>query len=94
VPFALDFAARLKDFSSTGQFEKPVYMVYRWTFVLNAAQVGSLYATFSSISRLPKEQRKTILDQLMEVADKQFGGTVERNMVSPVYIARRKSSGA
>jgi SAM-dependent methyltransferase len=93
VPFALDFPARLKDFASTGQFEKPAYAVYRWTWILNTAQVGSLCATFSSISRLPEEHRKTILDRLMEVADKHFGGTVERNMVSPVYVARRKPSG-
>jgi SAM-dependent methyltransferase len=90
VPFALDTPARLRDFSSTGQFEKPAYTAYRWTFVLNTEQVGALYATFSSISRLPEEQRTTILHQLMEVADRHFGGVVERNMVSPVYVARRK----
>lgn len=90
VPFALDTLARLRDFSSTGQFEQLEYTAYRWTLVLNTAQVGSLYATFSSISRLPEEQRKTILRQLMEVADRHFGGIVERNMVSPVYVARRK----
>ena len=89
VPFAIDIPARLRDFSNTQQFEEPAYAVYRWTFVLNTAQVGSLYATFSPISRLPEEQRKTILQQLMEVADQQFGGIVERNMVSPVYVARR-----
>ena len=90
VPFALDTQARLRDFSSTGQFETPAYEAYRWTLVLNTAQVGALYATFSAISRLPEEQRQTILHQLMEVAERHFGGTVERNMVSPIYIARRK----
>ncbi|HEU0292853.1 MAG TPA: methyltransferase domain-containing protein [Anaerolineales bacterium] len=92
VPFALDVQSRLRDFSTTGQFEQPEYRVYRWTLVLNTEQVGSLYATFSSISRLPEEQRKTILHQLMEVADQYFGGTVTRNMVTPIYVARRKSS--
>lgn len=94
VPFALDTPARMRDFSNTGQFEQPKHRVYRWTFVLNTAQVGSLYATFSPISRLPEEQRKTILHQLMEIADKQFGGIVERKMVSPIYVARRKPTGA
>ena len=55
-----------------------------WTLVLNTQQVGSLYATFSHISRFPEEQRATIQHQLMEVADKYFYGRVERNMVSPV----------
>lgn len=90
VPFALDTQARFKDFSSSGQFEPPEYAAYRWTLVLNTIQVGALYATFSSISRLPAEQRNIILHQLMEVAEKRFGGTVERNMVSPVYVAKRK----
>lgn len=93
LPFALDTRARLRDFSSTGQFEEPEYRVYRWTLVLNTAQVGSLYATFSPISRLPEEQRKAILHQLMEIADRQFGGMVERKMVSPIYVARRKPTG-
>jgi SAM-dependent methyltransferase len=93
LPFALDTRARLRDFSSTGQFEKPEYTVYRWILVLNTAQVGSLYATFSPISRLPDEQRKAVLHQLMEIADRQFGGMVERKMVSPIYVAKRKPTG-
>lgn len=94
IPFALDLPARLGDFSRTGQFETPEYRVYRWTLVLNTEQVGSLYATFSQISRLPEEQRKTILRQLMEIADREFEGRVERNMMSPVYVARRKTNTA
>jgi hypothetical protein len=93
LPFALDMRARLRDFSSTGQFEEPEYRVYRWTVLLNTAQVGSLYATFSPISRLPEEQRKAVLHQLMEIANRQFGGMVERKMVSPIYAAKRKPTG-
>ena len=61
VPFALDIPARFRDFHSTGHFEPPEYRIYRWTFVLNTEQVGALYSTFSSISRLPEAQRDTIL---------------------------------
>ncbi|MBA3028017.1 MAG: class I SAM-dependent methyltransferase, partial [Desulfobacteraceae bacterium] len=94
VPFALAIPARLRDFAGTGQFETPEYRAYPWTLVLNTEQVGALYATFSSINRLPEEQRKSILDQLMEVAERQFGGRVEKNMVSPIYLARRKTFAA
>ena len=90
APFPLDTAARLGDFAATGQFERPEFEAYRWTLVLNTEQVGSLYATFSSISRLPAEQRRSILSRLMEVADRRFGGKVARNMVTPIYVARRK----
>lgn len=92
VPYALDTAARFKEFADTGQFELPEYRMYRWTLTLNTEQVGALYATFSNILHLPDGRRKAILRQLMEIAEKQFGGKVERNMVSPVYVARRKSS--
>lgn len=91
-PFALDTEARLRDFANIGHFEKPEYACYLWTLVLNTEQIGSLYATFSSISRLPEEERRTILSQLMAVADRDFGGVVERNMASPIYLARRKLS--
>ncbi len=92
VPFALDTQARLLDFSRTGQFERPESSTHSWTLVLDTAQVGALYATFSAINRLPEPQRSRILQQLMDVADRQFGGRVERKMVSPVYVARRKSN--
>jgi hypothetical protein len=90
-PFPLDTEARRADFASTGQFEPPVYRDYRWTLVLSTAQVGALYATFSSITRLPAELRQRVLSQLMEVADQSFGGRVERNMISPIWIARKRS---
>jgi SAM-dependent methyltransferase len=92
VPYALDTPARLQDFADTGQFDKPAHMSHSWTLVLNTSQVGALYATFSNISRLPEPQRIRVLDQLTEVADREFGGRVERNMVSPVYVARRNGT--
>jgi SAM-dependent methyltransferase len=91
APFALDVPARLAEFAHNGQFETPVYQLYPWTLVLNAAQVGALYGTFSGINRLPTAERQRTLDQLMAVAEQQFDGRVERNMVSAIYVARRKS---
>ncbi|MCB0062189.1 MAG: class I SAM-dependent methyltransferase [Caldilineaceae bacterium] len=90
TPFALDLPARLGDFAATGQFEEPVYQFYPWPLVLNTAQVGALYGTFSGINRLPAAERQYILDQLMTVAAEKFSGRVERNMVSAIYVARRK----
>ncbi len=90
ISYALDVDARLNDFARSGRFEPPEYEFYRWTLTLNSEQVGSLYSTFSSISRLPEEKRKSILNQLMEIAEREFGGVVERNMLSPIYLAKRK----
>ena len=91
VPFALDTAARRREIGDPGAFEVPEYAVYRWVLWLSTAQVGALYATFSSISRLPAEQRRTILERLMEIAEREFGGRVARNMVTPAYVARRRA---
>lgn len=91
VPYALDVDARLKELAETGAFVAPQYALHRWTLVLDTTQVASLYATFASISELPRDKARAVLGQLMEVAEKQFGGTVERNMVSAVYVAQRRS---
>lgn len=92
IPFALDTAARRSEIVSSGAFDEPSYEVHRWVLWLNTQQVGALYATFSSISRLPAEQRSTILEQLMEIAEREFDGKVARNMVTPIYVARRKAT--
>lgn len=92
VPYALDIPARLGDFDATGRFEQPQHTAHCWTLELTTTQVGSLYATFSTISRLAEPERRRILDHLMDIADRQFGGRVVRNMVSPIYVARRSLS--
>ncbi len=91
VPYALDVGSRLLDFAATGMFDEPQFQVSRWTLTLTTDQVRSLYATFSTINRVEPARRTRILDQLMEVADREFGGVVERNMVSPIYLARRNT---
>lgn len=90
IPFALDRSAREADFARTGRFGSVEYAQTRWTYVLDAAQVRALYESFSHIQRLPPAQRESVLDQLTDVAQTQFGGRVERNMTSPIYLARRR----
>lgn len=95
IPYALDVDARLSDFAQTGAFATPEHAFYRWTLILSPEQTAALYATFSSISELPRDEARAVLDQLTEVAQRQFGGTVERNMVSAIYVAQcRSRSGA
>lgn len=90
VPFALDTVARRSEIVATGAFDEPSYELYRWVLWLSTQQVGALYSTFSAISRLPADRRNTILEQLMDIAERDFGGRVARNMVTPIYVARRK----
>jgi SAM-dependent methyltransferase len=90
LPFALDTEARRQDFARTGQFEEPTYTARKWTLILNPTQVAALYGTYSGINRLPTEPRQAVLDQLTTIAETEFNGRVTRNMVSPLYLARRR----
>jgi SAM-dependent methyltransferase len=90
LPFALDVAARRAEILASGAFEEPHHAALPWSLRLTSAQVGALYGTFSHINRLPAERRATILSQLMEIAEREFGGLVVRNMVSTIYVARRR----
>jgi SAM-dependent methyltransferase len=90
IPFALDRAAREAQFVACGKFAAVEYAQTHWTLTLNTPQVGRLYGGFSHIQRLPATQRTELLEQLMALAQNQFGGTIERNMTSVIYLARRK----
>jgi len=89
LPFALDRKAREAEFAGNGGFEIAAYLEVRWAFQLSTLQVGSLYGGFSSIARLPSAMRAELLNRLMDIADKEFNGTVERNMTSPLYLFKR-----
>ena len=58
-------------------------------YALTPSQTRRLYATYSNIARLPDSQKETILDEIERIADAEFGGRVERQMVTPVYTAHR-----
>jgi SAM-dependent methyltransferase len=89
LPFALDKPARVAEFVGNGEFELAAYQQTHWSIGLGAEAVRSLYSGFSSISRLTAERRSDLLDKLTEIARRQFGGEVERNMTSVIYLFRR-----
>lgn len=89
LPYALDRDARRADLSAAGADRDFLAEEVRWTFVLDTQRVRRLYATWSSIARLPEPTREALLDRVADVAEKRFGGVVERPMVTPVYLGRR-----
>lgn len=89
LPFALDRPAREHEFLSSGRFACTAYQETHWSIVLSAPQIRALYGGFSSLARLPAEQRSIILDRLAEIAESRFGGRVTRNMTSVAYLFRR-----
>ena len=85
---ALDVAARRGELETHG-FQDVEHEAMRWTLRLDAAQTRRLYATYSNIARLPDAQREMILAGIERIADAEFDGRVERQMVTSVYIAHR-----
>lgn len=89
LPFALDTLTRLDDL--TRHFGEVRVEYWPWTLVLDSAATRALYATFSNITLLPDADRERILDGLFDIAERQFAGRVERNMVTSFYAARRNA---
>lgn len=89
--FAMDSEARLADLATAGFIDAEVD-VWPWTITLETPRLVALYATFSPVQALPAPKRLTFLKDLAEVADRQFGGAVERRFSSVMYTARKPSS--
>jgi SAM-dependent methyltransferase len=87
MPFALDRGPREAALGDAG-FEAIQYTESRWTLSLSTTQVGTLYEGFSSIQRLPDDERRQLLRALMHISDTRFDGQVERNMTTCLYLAR------
>src|SRR5262249_39254403 len=88
VPYALDRAALEADFGRAEAFEVVEYHEIRWTSTLGTRGVGLLYEGFSHIQRLGEDERRAVLDRLMDIAEREFGGHVQRNVTSVLYLAR------
>ena len=87
--YGLDVDARLRELAATQQFDCIEHELLRWTMRRNADEIVALYGTFSPILLLAPSDRERFLASLREIAERQFGGVVERPMVTPIYTARR-----
>jgi hypothetical protein len=87
----MDTNARIANLRNAGMFDKIEFENLQRSIVLDSARVTQLYATFSPISRLDFEQRTRLLEDIRQVAEKQFGGKVELNITTPIYTAQRRA---
>jgi SAM-dependent methyltransferase len=88
VPFALDAEARLEAMERTQAFDNVEHRTSAWSLALNPDQTVALYATYSNINIRP--DREAVLTELRRLARDEFHGRVSRNMVTSLYIARRR----
>lgn len=85
-PYALDQAERLAELAAAG-LSTLAPRLWRWTLTLDAVGVRALYSTYSNVNARPPEGRQALLDALVEIAEREFGGRVERNMTTALYLA-------
>jgi SAM-dependent methyltransferase len=86
--FALDSESRLGALAKAG-FEKSRHERFRWTRQWDTDGIRGLYSTFSPISALDPEDRQRFLDSVARIAEVEFGGRVEKPLVTSLYTARK-----
>jgi SAM-dependent methyltransferase len=89
VPFALDADARLAALEQTGVFDAGEHRTRGWPLILDPDQTVALYATYSNVNI--RRDREAVLAEVGRVARDEFHGRVTRNMITSLYIARRRS---
>jgi len=89
TPFALDAEARLAALERTHAFDSVKHRTGAWSLVLDPDQTVALYATYSNVNIRP--DREAVLTELRRLARDEFHGRVTRNMVTSLYVARRRS---
>jgi len=85
---ALDTESRVAALRAAG-FESVEHELVRWDASWDTGGIRALYGTFSPIARLDVERRTEILDAVARVAELEFGGRVERTLLTSLYTARR-----
>jgi len=93
-PFALEREERFADLRAGGLFDAIDLDLTRSTLTLDGEGVRGLYGTFSTVTVLEDGARERLLDALVRIAETEFGGRVERRLVTALYTARRTTAPA
>jgi SAM-dependent methyltransferase len=86
-PHALDAEARVAALETAG-YEAIEHELVRWSASWDTNGIRALYGTFSPIARLEAPRRSQILDEIARIARDDFGGRVDRALVTSLYTAR------
>jgi SAM-dependent methyltransferase len=91
IPFAFDRDSRLRDLTATG-FQDTEIEVWSSSLIYDTARLVALYSTYSPIQALEHDARRDFLNNLAQITDEQFGGRVERPLLTVLYTGQRGSS--
>ncbi|EBF4840413.1 class I SAM-dependent methyltransferase [Cedecea davisae] len=87
-PFALQKEEREAELAKAG-FINLQHENIPWGFEMNARQTQLLLSTFSPVSRLSEAERMSFLSEIGRIVNEEFGGFVERNFVTAVYLGQK-----
>lgn len=86
--FARDAELRLAALTRA-EFEDAEHEEWSWARTWSTDGIRGLYSTFSPIGALEPDRRKELLDSVARIADTEFGGRVEKPLVTSLYTARK-----
>lgn len=87
-PLALDTEGWFAALARAG-LRAAEHEVVTWDTSWDTNGIRTLYSTFSPIARLEAERRDEILDAVAHIAEHEFGGQVDRTLLTSIYAARK-----
>ncbi len=88
MPLALDTEAWFAALSNAG-LRGTEHEIATWSTSWDIRGIRALYGTFSPIARLEAERRDGLLDAIAHIAEHEFGGHVERTLLTSIYTAQK-----
>jgi SAM-dependent methyltransferase len=87
--FQLDTAQRSRDLERLGGFEDVRSQLIRSQVRFTSAQIPDFYGSQIDIRRRPPAERRSLLDSIQAIAERDFGGEITRSFVTALYTGRR-----
>ncbi len=90
--YALDVNARVSEIEASGRFGPVQHEIISWTGRHGVEQVRAMFAPFSPWLALLPDQRTLALGALERLAAEDFKGVVERQYLTPIFLAPKRAS--
>jgi SAM-dependent methyltransferase len=90
APWVLDVDHVRSSLTDGRHFEVTDVELIEWDATHTGPELRDLSASHSPVLALEPETRAALLDDLESLVDERFGGSITRQYVTPIYIARRR----
>ena len=90
IAYQQDMADRAACIASVGAFEALTEEIFTWEGTHDPASLRAMFATFGAWIALSEPLRTELLDEVQDVAQREFAGAVTRPYKTVLYTARRR----